>query len=41
MDAKHRLKVYDPPPRRRIPDWLWIAFLVGSMLLVGAWSWIK
>lgn len=31
----------DSRPRRRVPDWVWIVLLVGSMLLVGAWSWIK
>ena len=41
MEAQPRLKVYREPPRRVIPDLVWIALLVGSMLLVGFWSWIK
>lgn len=39
MEARHRLNKEPLPPV--MIDWLWIAALVGSMLAVGAWSWMK
>lgn len=29
------------PTRQRVPDWLWIVLLIGTMLAIGAWSWVK